>query len=1208
MSNAGTTGRPLVSLSGNDAENLLYYYYNASADGGAGSLRQIDRTDGSTSQVLADGRLDSRTPVINFANSDTNNGPIIDIEYDSDNDVIYGIRTNERSAFSPVEGTRIRIQAVSLATGEDVLASTTINYAIPAGMRVNAFTMNDTHFFIGLSRRVETASINPIILAVKRSDRTVETALNFSDTLAAQGNFDISDIRIIGDNMSVGDPLRDRIYFYNMTSKAAAGNIDLSQATLGVVDVISKIYYDSTRDRIYLAENNYTTIVGRDRRIFFTNRLQPYVYSYTALLTEHNLFDEHNIHQVTYNRRSATDTPDATIDVVYGTDAEATPLLNIPAYIKAWFEAPDGTTKDAEVATPYTATGFTVSESATSPFNVGDTLHVVVSSIPLSQLIPELEAAEQVQSDWDETDTASKAFIKNKPDLSNLDGSDAQARADIERLKNEVSFTMYPRVIYGGNATDSQITYQMKVDTPTPIPNIVRHEIHFQSIKVSDGGFNPALQSQNIQFSLSPANANNLATNGHLDIGDIVIVEVILFRAGDVEAARARGEVRVVAKPATAPGQTGPQGPQGDPGPKGEQGDPGPKGEQGERGPAGADGQKGDRGEKGEPGSASGTDTAARARLDIIEADDWVTQARMGDRSVGEREIILDSVAEGHLKDASVTGGKIPRNTITGDHIQADTVEQGNMKANSVGDTELVGREFTQAEKDKLEGIDTGAERNAKESVVETKTGSYQIVAGDLNKTIVNTGNDQNYTFTLPTIGDGAGEVGLGWTVTIANHAQAQALAVNAASGQTIETGKHAGAQNDSISVGAVEELRVIDATSWIAISDTIPDAFPGNAAIGDIAFSNPPSDLSNDEKTAVRDAIDAGQSGFTGDYNDLTNKPDLSGITENKAVLDRLDVFGSATMNPAGISGNTFPQYIGLQLAGKKDSREIIEIRVSLAAATVAVLNTSASVAPFNRPTTVDGETVGPGGWININMTPETRDNLSNNVGTAAQFVRVDINYKFRGTSLSTSVLPDETDFIHFATNNNAFRFAPDVDQTARDAAANAQRTASAAAAAANALTDTVIGDKAFSNPPSDLSDAEKTAVKTAIGVSDSGGGGAPTLRELRAVTSGQYRSYASNANEYAFYLELELATARSDINRPAIVAPLTIYKSLLDGNEKAIAATEHYVGGTGRAGYNGVIARLSGNTLILTNQSFAPANLTVEVDFSALKVYGVS
>ena len=40
--------------------------------------------------------------------------------------------------------------------------------------------------------------------------------------------------------------------------------------------------------------------------------------------------------------------------------------------------------------------------------------------------------------------------------------------------------------------------------------------------------------------------------------------------------------------------------------------------------------------------------------------------------------------------------------------------------------------------------------------------------------------------------------------------------------------------------------------------------------------------------------------------------------------------------------------------------------------------------------------------------------------------------------------------------------------------------------------LTDAQIGDKAFSNPPSDLTDTEKGAARTAIGAGAGGGGGA--------------------------------------------------------------------------------------------------------------------
>ena len=110
---------------------------------------------------------------------------------------------------------------------------------------------------------------------------------------------------------------------------------------------------------------------------------------------------------------------------------------------------------------------------------------------------------------------------------------------------------------------------------------------------------------------------------------------------------------------------------------------------------------------------------------------------------------------------------------------------------------------------------------------VDIKTASYTIVAADLNKTIVNTGPAQ-HTFTLPdisTLPDLGSGTGIGWSVVIVNHSTTESLALNAATGNTIESGKHGPAQNDSITVGAAETLRVVDSTSWVAISDTIPDA-----------------------------------------------------------------------------------------------------------------------------------------------------------------------------------------------------------------------------------------------------------------------------------------------------------------------------------------------------------------------------------------------
>ena len=89
-----------------------------------------------------------------------------------------------------------------------------------------------------------------------------------------------------------------------------------------------------------------------------------------------------------------------------------------------------------------------------------------------------------------------------------------------------------------------------------------------------------------------------------------------------------------------------------------------------------------------------------------------------------------------------------------------------------------------------------------------------------------------------------------------------------------------------------------------------------------------------------------------------------------------------------------------------------------------LTALNEAAALAPFNGVTTVNDKSVGPGGIINIALTSQNRQNLKNFVSNAAvQFIRCDIEYKFAGTSVSTSVEPDRQDHIHFGVNNNGYR-----------------------------------------------------------------------------------------------------------------------------------------------------------------------------------------
>lgn len=142
-----------------------------------------------------------------------------------------------------------------------------------------------------------------------------------------------------------------------------------------------------------------------------------------------------------------------------------------------------------------------------------------------------------------------------------------------------------------------------------------------------------------------------------------------------------------------------------------------------------------------------------------------------------------------------------------------------------------------------------------------------------------------------------------------------------------------------------------------------------------------------------------------------------------NKTKVDRLTVFSTARLIPGGIPNNTLPEFIALELAGKVDPRRIIEVKVAFPSGITAyTLNSGDLLAALNEPRVVDNKSVGPGGILNISFDAAARNNFQTDFGNAAQFLRVDIHYKFEGTSLAGNVPPDARDYIHFGTNNNAF------------------------------------------------------------------------------------------------------------------------------------------------------------------------------------------
>ena len=60
-------------------------------------------------------------------------------------------------------------------------------------------------------------------------------------------------------------------------------------------------------------------------------------------------------------------------------------------------------------------------------------------------------------------------------------------------------------------------------------------------------------------------------------------------------------------------------------------------------------------------------------------------------------------------------------------------------------------------------------------------------------------------------------------------------------------------------------------------------------------------------------------------------------------------------------------------------------------------------------------------GGVINLVLRSADRSNLRN-INSAAQYVLIEIFYKFEGTSLATNVPADQSDRVSFGVNNNSY------------------------------------------------------------------------------------------------------------------------------------------------------------------------------------------
>jgi hypothetical protein len=90
---------------------------------------------------------------------------------------------------------------------------------------------------------------------------------------------------------------------------------------------------------------------------------------------------------------------------------------------------------------------------------------------------------------------------------------------------------------------------------------------------------------------------------------------------------------------------------------------------------------------------------AVDARFDVIEANNWVTNARLADNSVGSAELQANSVGSSQIQFAAVgsdeiaanavTADKIPDASIGGGKISADAIGSSHLQSNSVGSSEI---------------------------------------------------------------------------------------------------------------------------------------------------------------------------------------------------------------------------------------------------------------------------------------------------------------------------------------------------------------------------------------------------------------------------------------------------------------------------------------------------------------------------------------
>ena len=82
------------------------------------------------------------------------------------------------------------------------------------------------------------------------------------------------------------------------------------------------------------------------------------------------------------------------------------------------------------------------------------------------------------------------------------------------------------------------------------------------------------------------------------------------------------------------------------------------------------------------------------------------------------------------------------------------------------------------------------------------------------------------------------------------------------------------------------------------------------------------------------------------------------------KLLLVDLSIFENYDLNPGGISGNDFPEFIALTLSTKLVNKTITRLRVSISGQVVANVQLPTDLTPFNNAILAIS-----GGIVNLNV-----------------------------------------------------------------------------------------------------------------------------------------------------------------------------------------------------------------------------------------------